>query len=58
MLPTRKDELYHKSRNLFKTKLVVQLKNEFQDKGDLSKESIFSFFSSVVSVLIQTLVVP
>lgn len=56
--PTRKDGFYHKSRNLFKIKLVVQLKNAFHNKEDFSEESVFSFFLSVVSVLIQTLVVP
>lgn len=57
MLPTRKDGFYRKSRNLFKIKLVVQLKNAFHNKEEFSKESVFSFFLSVVSVLIQTLVV-
>lgn len=37
MLPTRKDGLYQKSRNLFKIKWVVQLKNEFNKKEDFSR---------------------
>lgn len=36
--------------------MLVQLKNEFHNKEDFSKESVFSFFLSVVSVLIQALV--
>ena len=57
MLPTRKDVLYHKSKNLPEIKLLVQMKSEFRNKEDLSKEFICSFFFSSKGVLIQTSVV-
>lgn len=44
VLPMRRDGLYHKSRNLSETKLLVQMKSEFHNKEDLSKEPICSFF--------------